>query len=90
MEEGLTSDDAMYCGEPWAPLLETGPRGLSQAEAQNRILRFGRNALEDKKSHPLLKLAKNFVSPMAMMIWAAVGTQRTVQTKHDPQKRERR
>ena len=70
---GAPKDEGDYMGVPLATLLDTSmATGLSEEEARGRLARFGRNALEEKKVHPLVKLAYNFVSPMALMIWAAI------------------
>jgi H+-transporting ATPase len=48
------------------PLDEVGskpgssPAGLSQAEAQKRLARYGPNTIEEKKTSPLLKLLGYF------------------------------
>ena len=69
----MPKDEGDYMGVPLATLLDTSmATGLSEEEARSRLARFGRNALEEKKVHPLVKLAYNFVSPMALMIWAAI------------------
>ncbi|KAJ1458519.1 hypothetical protein M885DRAFT_436352 [Pelagophyceae sp. CCMP2097] len=69
----------MYCGVPLESLVQTGKLGLSDAEAAERLSKFGPNALEDKKVHPLKKLALNFVSPMALMIWMAIIIEAVIQ-----------
>ena len=63
-------EDQMYMDlEPMRELVNTGEDGLSDAEAERRMRMFGKNELEEKVDHPLLKLAKGFIGPMPMMIW---------------------
>jgi len=47
-------------------------QGLSQAEAQKRLVQYGPNELEEKKSHPLLKFLSYFWGPIPWMIEIAV------------------
>lgn len=53
--------------ELWATL-STSPQGLSSGEAQSRLARFGPNALEEKKVHPILKFLSYFWGPIPWMI----------------------
>jgi magnesium-transporting ATPase (P-type) len=55
-------------GVPKNLLLNTGPTGLTEDEAERRLQKFGKNQLEEKKDNPLLKLVMSFLSPMAIMI----------------------
>merc|ERR1712185_579577 len=65
-------EDQMYMDlEPMRELVNTGDDGLTDAEAERRLRIFGKNELEEKVDHPLLKLAKGFTGPMPMMIWCA-------------------
>ena len=48
------------------------PDGLSQAEAQKRLLQYGPNEIEDKKTNPLLQFLTYFWGPIPWMIEAAV------------------
>jgi H+-transporting ATPase len=52
--------------------LETSPDGLSQAEAQKRLTRYGPNEIEEKKTNPLLKFLTYLWGPIPWMIEAAV------------------
>ena len=52
--------------------LGSSPEGLSQAEAQERLARYGPNEIEEKKENPLLKLLTYFWGPIPWMIEAAV------------------
>jgi magnesium-transporting ATPase (P-type) len=53
-------------------LLDTGPGGLSQAEAADRLVRFGTNTIKEIKRKPLLlKFLANFVHLMAVLLWLA-------------------
>lgn len=53
-------------------LLETRPGGLSQAEAADRLARFGPNAIIELKRKPLiLKFLANFIHLMAVLLWLA-------------------
>ncbi|HSD57011.1 MAG TPA: HAD-IC family P-type ATPase, partial [Methanotrichaceae archaeon] len=50
--------------------LKTGPDGLSQAEAQERLKTYGRNALEKVEAGRFPALAANFTHLMALLLWA--------------------
>ena len=52
--------------------LGSSPDGLSQAEARERLARYGPNEIEEKKENPLLKLLAYFWGPIPWMIEAAV------------------
>lgn len=50
--------------------LKTQPQGLTQAEAEERLLHFGRNAIREVKGRPLyLKFLANFTHLMAILLW---------------------
>ncbi|MGA9350172.1 MAG: HAD-IC family P-type ATPase, partial [Anaerolineae bacterium] len=50
--------------------LKTRPQGLTQAEAEERLLHFGRNAIREVKGKPLyLKFLANFTHLMAILLW---------------------
>ena len=52
-------------------VLATSPQGLSQAEAEVRLQRFGRNAIREVKRTPLyLKFLAKFTHLMALLLWA--------------------
>ena len=51
--------------------LESTPRGLSAAEAETRLDRYGRNELVDKEVSDLEKFLRFFWGPIAWMIEAA-------------------
>lgn len=51
--------------------LDSSPQGLTAEEARRRLAQFGRNALEEKTPHPLLKLLSYFHGPIPWMIEAA-------------------
>jgi len=68
-----TSDDArFYLGTEKAVLFNTAEEGLTEAEAAQRLEKFGKNQLPEKEDNKLLKLAYEFVQPMPCMIWAAI------------------
>ena len=52
--------------------LDSSPDGLSQAEAQSRLTRYGPNEIEEKKASPLLKFLTYFWGPIPWMIEIAV------------------
>jgi len=52
--------------------LGSSSEGLSQAEAEKRLARYGPNEIEEKKDNPLLKLLTYFWGPIPWMIEAAV------------------
>jgi len=52
--------------------LETSPDGLSQAEAEKRLVQYGPNEIEEKKASPFLKFLGYFWGPIPWMIEIAV------------------
>jgi H+-transporting ATPase len=52
--------------------LGASPDGLSQAEAQKRLLKYGPNEIAEKKVSPFLKFLTYFWGPIPWMIEAAV------------------
>jgi H+-transporting ATPase len=52
--------------------LGSSPDGLTQAEAQKRLTRYGPNEIEEKKTSELLKFLSYFWGPIPWMIEAAV------------------
>ena len=54
--------------------MATTRHGLSDAEAQQRLERFGANVLPQPQSRPLLlRLADQMVHPMALLLWIGGG-----------------
>ncbi len=52
--------------------LGSSPDGLSQVEAQKRLVQYGPNEIEEKKTSPFLKFLTYFWGPIPWMIEAAV------------------
>ncbi len=52
--------------------LASSPDGLTQAEAQKRLMQYGPNEIEEKKTNELLKFLSYFWGPIPWMIEAAV------------------
>jgi len=52
--------------------LESSPDGLSQAQAKQRLTKYGSNEIEEKKTNPFLKFLTYFWGPIPWMIEAAV------------------
>jgi H+-transporting ATPase len=52
--------------------LASSPEGLSQAEAQKRLIQYGPNEIEEKKTNPFLKFLTYFWGPIPWMIEVAV------------------
>ena len=53
------------------PALESRMLGLTPMEAQERLARYGRNALQEVKGKPLyVKFLANFTHLMALLLWA--------------------
>jgi len=52
--------------------LKSSPDGLSHAEAQQRLIQYGPNEIEEKKSNLFLKFLSYFWGPIPWMIEAAV------------------
>ena len=48
--------------------LASSPDGLTQAEAQKRLTRYGPNEIEEKKTNELLKFLGCFWGPIPWMI----------------------
>lgn len=53
-------------------LLGTSAEGLTQAEAEKRLLQYGSNEIEEKKANPFLKFLSYFWGPIPWMIEVAV------------------
>jgi len=52
--------------------LGSSREGLSQTEAQKRLIQYGPNEIEEKKSNPILKFLSYFWGPIPWMIEVAV------------------
>lgn len=52
--------------------LESSPNGLSEAEAKKRLMQYGPNEIEEKKTNMFLKYLSYFWGPIPWMIEAAV------------------
>ncbi|WP_051116146.1 plasma-membrane proton-efflux P-type ATPase [Methyloferula stellata] len=52
--------------------LGSSPEGLTQAEAQKRLIQYGPNEIEEKKANPFLKFLSYFWGPIPWMIEVAV------------------
>ena len=52
--------------------LGSSPEGLTQAEAEKRLIQYGPNEIEEKPDNPLLKFLTYFWGPIPWMIGAAV------------------
>ena len=50
----------------------SSPDGLSQTEAQERLIQYGPNEIDEKKINPFLKFLTYFWGPIPWMIEAAV------------------
>ena len=48
--------------------VDSSTAGLSASEAQERLHRYGPNAITEKKRSPLLSFLAKFVHPIAIMI----------------------
>ena len=54
--------------------LRTSRTGLTQREAQRRLVQFGTNLLERRRGRRWLpELAHQFTHPLALLLWAAAG-----------------
>mmetsp|Transcript_36304 Transcript_36304/g.43876 ORF Transcript_36304/g.43876 Transcript_36304/m.43876 type:complete len:903 (+) Transcript_36304:236-2944(+) len=84
-EFGATDNDNIYCGVPKSELFNTPPEGLSSEEAERRLKKFGKNELAEKEDNKWVKLALEFVQPMPLMIWAAIGLELTEALLEGPQ-----
>jgi H+-transporting ATPase len=51
--------------------LDSGARGLNEAEAEKRLAAYGYNEITEKRAHPLLKFLGYFWGPIAWMIEVA-------------------
>jgi H+-transporting ATPase len=63
--------------------LGASPDGLSQEEAQKRLIQYGPNELAEKKTNPFLKLLTYFWGPIPWMIEGAVILSGVVQHWED-------
>ena len=52
--------------------LGASPEGLSQAEVQKRLIQYGPNEIEEKKTNPFLKFLTYLWGPIPWMIEIAV------------------
>jgi len=52
--------------------LGSSPNGLAQAEAEKRLVQYGPNEIEEKKSNPFLKFLSYFWGPIPWMIEIAL------------------
>jgi H+-transporting ATPase len=59
--------------------LGSSPVGLTQAEAAKRLVKYGPNEIEEKKTNPLLKFLTYFWGPIPWMIEVAVVLSGVVQ-----------
>jgi len=57
--------------DQWWKRVGSSPDGLSREEAQNRLIRYGSNELEEKKVNPVLKFLSYFWGPIPWMIEVA-------------------
>jgi H+-transporting ATPase len=53
-------------------ILGYSPDGLSQPEAEKRLIQYGVNEIEEKKGNPFLKFLSYFWGPIPWMIEGAV------------------
>ena len=53
--------------------LQSGPGGLSEAEAADRLRRFGPNTIEEKKRNPVLSFLKRYWGPMPWLLEFAMA-----------------
>jgi calcium-translocating P-type ATPase len=64
--------------------LQSGPAGLSHAEARRRLGEYGPNRLEEiKREHLLLRFAREFSHFFALILWLAAGLAFLAE-RHDP------
>lgn len=54
---------------------DSGPRGLSNAEAHRRLAEFGPNATPDTDVHPLRLFLGKFIAPVPGLLEAAIVLQ---------------
>jgi H+-transporting ATPase len=76
----ISSDDAQQQSfEELCTNLSTTSQGLSSDESQKRLAQFGPNALEEKKTNPILKFLSYFWGPIPWMIEIAAVLSAIVQ-----------
>jgi len=56
-------------------IVNTGKHGLTELEAGKRLEQFGSNDLPEKQDNKFLKLLKEFVQPMPIIIWIAIAVE---------------
>ena len=71
--ENAVEDDPFYMDVPKSILYSTDREyGLTEKEAETRLEKFGKNALEEKVRNKWVALLLEFVKPMPIMIWIAI------------------
>lgn len=71
-ETDLSNWEELSAGNVAKQLKSDPQKGLSETQAQRRIERYGRNAIEEEKESLLVRLLKNFWGPIPWMLEAAI------------------
>lgn len=72
-QAGISIEDAKKMeAEELFKKLQSSPQGLSSAEAEKRLERFGPNEIAEKKVNPILKFLRYFWGPIPWMVEVAV------------------
>ncbi|MGD0081106.1 MAG: plasma-membrane proton-efflux P-type ATPase [Methanoregula sp.] len=82
-EDNPASPDASRSAGELAEILTTGPGGLSTAEVQRRLQKYGYNDIPEEKKHPLLKFLGYFWGPIPWMIEIAALLSAVIQHWED-------
>ncbi|MDA8090910.1 MAG: plasma-membrane proton-efflux P-type ATPase [Nitrospiraceae bacterium] len=68
-----TSEYKKLSAEDALDLLETSSGGLTEAEADNRLKKFGPNEITEKGKNPLLEFMRRYWGPMPWLLELAMG-----------------
>ena len=76
MEKNILQKDIVDENDPASTnLSSTDSEGLTQAEAEQRLLKYGYNELAEEKTNPLLKFLSYFWGPIPWMIDHSIAQQ---------------
>lgn len=67
-----TSEFKQLSIEETFKLLETSMQGLTEAEAKNRLEKFGYNEITEEKENPFIDFFKRFWGPMPWLLELAI------------------
>mmetsp|Transcript_817 Transcript_817/g.2967 ORF Transcript_817/g.2967 Transcript_817/m.2967 type:complete len:947 (+) Transcript_817:83-2923(+) len=68
-------NDRFYLGVAKDALFDTPESGLTSEEVEKRLAKFGLNKLPEKETNMWVKLGLEFLQPMALVLWFAIGVE---------------